>query len=141
MFYRVCCVMVLVGTYLRAMFASTWDILSGRAYDGQKFPSPLCGDSDMVRILTLTICKAHKNPEQHQVGSTPKTDKLFVIGSFKHARTRGNAVATTARVKLTRIPWYRDACKMTGCTGRASSNSRAVLPAKPIRFGARSPRQ
>ena len=52
----------------------------------------------MVRILTLTICKAHKNPEQHQVGSTPKTDKLFVIGSFKHARTRGNAVATTARV-------------------------------------------
>ena len=83
---------------------------------GRNFRASHAEDSDMVRILTLTICKAHKNPEQHQVGSTPKTDKLFVIGSFKHARTRGNAVATTARVKLTRIPWYRDACKMTDCT-------------------------
>ena len=66
-----------------------------------------------------------------------KTHKLFVSGSFKHARRRGHVVATTARVKLTRIPWYRDACKMTGCAGWASSNGRAVLPAKPIRFGTR----
>lgn len=59
------------------MFASTWDMLSGRAYDGQKFPSPHAEDSDMVQILSLTICKAHENLEQHQVGANPKTHKLF----------------------------------------------------------------
>ena len=59
----------------------------------------------LIRILTSV-----------KLGSALKLISFFVIGSFKHARTRGNAVATTARVKLTRIPWYRDACKMTDCT-------------------------
>lgn len=65
---------------------------------GRNFRAPHAEDSDMVQILSLTICKAHENLEQHQVGANPKTHKLFVSGSFKHARTRGNAVATTARV-------------------------------------------
>lgn len=104
---------------------------------GRNFRAPHAEDSDMVRILSLTICKAHENPEQHQVGFSPKTISFFVSGSFKHARTRGHVVVTTARVKLTRIPWYQDACKITDCTGRVSSNGRAVLPAKPIRFGTR----
>ena len=44
---------------------------------GRNFRVPHAEDSDMVRILSLTICKAHENPEQHQIGANPKTHKLF----------------------------------------------------------------
>jgi len=99
MFYRVCCVMVLVGTCLRGNVRFDVGHAKWQSIWWAEISEPLMRKTvTWFKSWASQFVKLMRILSSIKLGPILKLISFFVSGSFKHARTRGNAVATTARV-------------------------------------------